>query len=68
MEWTKDKVVKKMEELRDKGFISASGLTTSLDFTINEGTVLYAVWSYIYGTSSTKTSTPASTNAFALSY
>ena len=22
MEWTKDKVVKKMEELRDKGFIS----------------------------------------------
>lgn len=42
---------------RDKGFISASGLTTSLDFTINEGTVLYAVWSYIYGTSSAKTST-----------
>lgn len=42
---------------RDKGFISASGLTTSLDFTINEGSVLYAVWSYIYGTSSTKTST-----------
>lgn len=42
---------------RDKGFISASGLTTSLDFTINEGSVLYAVWSYIYGTLSTKAST-----------
>ena len=42
---------------RDKGFISTSGLTTSLDFTINEGSVLYAVWSYIYGTLSTKAST-----------
>lgn len=42
---------------RDKGFISASGLTTSLDFTINEGSVLYAVWSYIYGTLNTKAST-----------
>lgn len=41
---------------RDKGFISASGLTTSLDFTINEGSVLYAVWSYIYGTLNTKAS------------
>lgn len=42
---------------RDKGFLSASGLTTSLDFTINEGSVLYAVWSYIYGTLNTKAST-----------
>ena len=33
----------------DQGNISTSGITTSLDFVINEGTVLYALWSYIYG-------------------
>ena len=33
-----------------KGFISASGLTSKLDFTINEGSILYSVWSYIHGT------------------
>lgn len=33
-----------------KGFLSASGLTSKLDFTINEGSILYSVWSYIHGT------------------
>ena len=33
-----------------KGFLSASGLTSRLDFTINEGSILYSVWSYIHGT------------------
>ena len=33
-----------------KGFLSASGLTSELDFTINEGSILYSVWSYIHGT------------------
>lgn len=32
-----------------KGFLSASGLTSELDFTINEGSILYSVWSYIHG-------------------
>ena len=32
-----------------KGFLSASGLTSKLDFTINEGSILYSVWSYIHG-------------------
>ena len=32
-----------------KGFISASGLTSQLDFTINEGSILYSVWGYIHG-------------------
>ena len=32
-----------------KGFLSASGLTSQLDFTINEGSILYSVWSYIHG-------------------
>lgn len=32
-----------------KGFISAGGLTSKLDFTINEGSILYSVWSYIHG-------------------
>lgn len=32
-----------------RGFISASGQTQSIDFTINEGTVLYSVWSYLHG-------------------
>lgn len=34
----------------DQGSISKSEITTALDFRINEGTVLYALWSYIYGT------------------
>ena len=32
-----------------KGFLSASGLTSQLDFTINEGSILYSVWGYIHG-------------------
>ena len=35
-----------------KGFISASGLTSKLDFTINDGSILYSVWSYIHGINS----------------
>lgn len=38
----------------DRGFISTSGQTTSLDFTINEGSILYSVWSYLHGTTNTK--------------
>ena len=38
---------KKSEDGR--GFISASGQTQSIDFTINEGTILYSVWSYLHG-------------------
>lgn len=41
----------------DKSFLSASSHTKSLDFTINEGAILYSVWSYLHGTSSTHTST-----------
>jgi hypothetical protein len=37
-----------------KGFLSASGLTSRLDFTINEGSILYSVWSYIYGVNNRK--------------
>ena len=29
-----------------RGFLSASGQTNNLDFTINEGSVIYALWSY----------------------
>lgn len=32
-----------------RGFLSASGQTNSLDFTINEGSVIYALWSYLHG-------------------
>ena len=39
----------------DRGFISTSGQTKSLDFTINEGAILYSVWSYLHGTTNTKT-------------
>lgn len=38
----------------DRGFISTSGQTKSLDFTINEGAILYSVWSYLHGTTNTK--------------
>lgn len=41
----------------DRGFISTSGQTKSLDFTINEGSILYSVWSYLHGTTNTKTAT-----------
>lgn len=41
----------------DRGFISTSGQTKSLDFTINEGSILYSVWSYLHGTTNTKTKT-----------
>lgn len=37
-----------------KGFLSATGLTSKLDFTINEGSILYSVWSYIYGVNNIK--------------
>lgn len=33
-----------------RGFLSASGQTNNLDFTINEGSVIYALWSYLHGT------------------
>lgn len=33
-----------------RGFIGASGLTNRIDFTINEGSILYSVWSYLNGT------------------
>lgn len=32
-----------------RGFIGASGMTNRLDFTINEGSILYGAWSYIHG-------------------
>ena len=38
---------KKSEDGR--GFVSASGQTQNIDFTINEGTILYSVWSYLHG-------------------
>lgn len=38
---------KKAEDGR--GFISASGQTQNIDFIINEGTVLYSLWSYLHG-------------------
>lgn len=38
---------KKAEDGR--GFLSASGQTQNMDFTINEGTVLYSLWSYLHG-------------------
>ena len=41
----------------DKGFLSMSSQTRSLDFTINEGSVLYSLWSYLYGTVKTDTTT-----------
>lgn len=41
----------------DRGFLSTSGHTKSLDFTINEGAILYSVWSYLHGISRTHTNT-----------
>lgn len=32
-----------------QGHIGTAGITNNIDFTINEGSVLYALWSYIYG-------------------
>ena len=32
-----------------RGFISQAGLTNEVKFTINEGSILYGLWSYIYG-------------------
>lgn len=32
-----------------KGHIGESGITTNLDFTINDGAVLLALWSYLHG-------------------
>jgi hypothetical protein len=33
----------------DRGFISTSGQTNSLTFVINDGAILYSVWSYLHG-------------------
>ena len=44
---------KKAEDGR--GFISASGQTQAIDFTINEGTILYSLWSYLHGLSEENT-------------
>lgn len=35
----------------DQGFISKSTQTKQIDFTINDGSILYSVWSYLHGTS-----------------
>jgi len=32
-----------------RGFIGESGQTQYIDFTINDGSILYAVWSYLHG-------------------
>ena len=32
-----------------QGHIGTAGITNNIDFVINEGSVLYALWSYIYG-------------------
>lgn len=32
-----------------QGHIGTAGITNNIDFTINEGSVLYALWAYIYG-------------------
>ena len=32
-----------------QGHIGTAGITNSIDFIVNEGSVLYALWSYIYG-------------------
>lgn len=32
-----------------QGFIGKSGITSTIDFTINDGAILYSVWSYIHG-------------------
>lgn len=32
-----------------RGFIGKSGITSTIDFTINDGAILYSVWSYIHG-------------------
>lgn len=32
-----------------RGFIGQAGLTNEVKFTINEGSILYGLWSYIYG-------------------
>lgn len=39
-----------------RGFISASGQTKRLEFVINEGSILYTVWSYLHGTITEQTS------------
>lgn len=32
-----------------QGHIGTAGITNNIDFTINEGSILYALWAYIYG-------------------
>jgi hypothetical protein len=32
-----------------QGHIGTAGITNNIDFVINEGSVLYALWAYIYG-------------------
>lgn len=43
------------KKVESRGFISASGTTRNIDFTINEGSVLYSVWSYLHGINTIKT-------------
>ena len=38
-----------LKDNKDRGFISTSGQTQSLNFTINDGAILYSVWSYLHG-------------------
>lgn len=39
-----------------QGHISTSGITKNIEFIINDGSVLYALWSYIYGYNDTHVS------------
>ena len=32
-----------------RGFVGEAGITNQIDFTINEGSILYGLWSYLYG-------------------
>jgi len=41
---------KPVEASDAQGHIGTAGITNQLDFVINEGSILYALWSYIYGT------------------
>lgn len=37
-----------------QGHIGTAGITSQLDFIINEGSILYALWNYIYGIADTE--------------
>lgn len=40
-----------------QGHIGTAGITNQLDFVINEGSILYALWNYIYGLAETNNKT-----------